>query len=380
MVAPHQALAAVVERPGEPFAIRSIGIGDLRDEEILVSVVGVGICHTDVVAQHGAFGLSGPAVLGHEGSGIILHVGRNVSGFAAGDRVVISFRSCGDCRQCHAGRSSYCETMPALNYAGRRLDGSTALTLDGIPVAGNFFGQSSFATLAVTYARNLVPVADDVPLALMGPLGCGIQTGVGAVMRSMACEPGSTIVIAGGGAVGLSAVMGAVISQCAGIILIEPHESRRALALDYGATEVVDPSAEPVPSALARLAPSGVDYALDTTGRADVLAALIGALAPRGLLGLVGIAPPDTNVPADVNRLMASGHRIMGIIEGDSDPATFIPELIGYYRAGKLPFDRMIRTYPLSQINEAVRDQAEGLVVKAVLLPGDGTLSGENQG
>lgn len=380
MAGSHRALAAVVEQPGGPFVLRTIDISDLRPDELLVSVVGVGVCHTDLVAQQGAFGLPSPAVLGHEGSGIVVHAGSEVSGFAPGDRVVISFRSCGKCPQCTGGKPSYCSTMPALNYAGRRPDGSTALTIDGNPVAGNFFGQSSFATLAVTYERNLVRVPEGVPLELMGPLGCGVQTGAGAVMRSMACEPGSTIVIAGGGAVGLSAVMGAVLRECARIILIEPHEKRRALAVELGATDVIDPSSDSLPERLREIAPFGITCALDTTGRSDVLAALLGALAPRGLLGLVGIGAPGTRIPADLNTVMAAGHRIMGIIEGDSDPATFIPELVEHYRAGRLPFDRLVRTYPLSSINEAIRDQVEGRVVKAVLLPGKDEVPGETQG
>lgn len=377
MNASHRTIAALVEEPGSPFILRPIDIGALREDEILVSVAGVGVCHTDIVAQHGAFGFTSPAVLGHEGSGIIKHVGSAVRHFVPGDRVVISFRSCGHCPQCAVGRPSYCHTMPFLNYAGARPDGSSPLSMDGTPLAGNFFGQSSFAALAVTYERNLAHVPDEVPLELMGPLGCGVQTGAGAIMRSMACEKGSSLVIAGGGAVGLSAVMGAALRGCGTIIVIEPQESRRRLATEFGATHVFDPASGSLSEMIAAILPSGVEYALDTTGKAEVLSMLLGMLAPRGLLGLIGIAAPETKLPADINAVMAAGHRIMGIIEGDSDPAAFIPELIAHYQAGNLPFDRMIRTYPLSNINEAIRDQADGRVIKAVLLPGRSEASGE---
>jgi aryl-alcohol dehydrogenase len=362
-------IAAVVEEPGAPFALRTIEISDLRDDELLVAVAGVGICHTDIVAQHGAFGMAGPAVFGHEAAGVVEATGSAVRNFAVGDRVVVSFRSCGHCPQCLAGRPSYCHTMPALNYAGARPDGTSPLSDRGSHIAGNFFGQSSFAAYAVTYERNLARVPEGVPLELMGPLGCGIQTGAGAIMRSMACEAGSSLVIAGGGAVGLSAVMGARLMDVAEIVVIEPQASRRALAIELGATSAIDPMAGSVAQALEEIAPAGFDYALDTTGRSDSLANLLGCLAPRGLLGLIGISAPGTQLPADINTVMAAGHRIMGIIEGDSDPAVFIPELIAHHRAGRLPFDRLIQTYPLSHINEAIRDQAEGRVVKAVLLP-----------
>lgn len=362
--------AAVVERAGAPFVLRDLTLDAPRDDEILVKIVGVGLCHTDIVAQAGAFGYAGAAVLGHEGAGIVERVGGAVTGFAPGDRVAISFRSCGHCAQCGAGYPSYCQTMPQLNYAGVRPDGSAAIHDGAAPVASNFFGQSSFASHALTYARNLVHVPDDFPLELAGPLGCGVQTGAGAIMRSMACEAGSALVITGGGSVGLSAVMGAAIRGCAAIIVVEPHAERRALAREFGATHVIDPLAEAdLAAAIRAILPEGAGYALDTTGRPDTLRSVLASLAPRGLLGLVGIAAPGTALPAEVNALMTFGHRIMGIIEGDSDPATFIPELMDHHRAGRLPFDRMISTYPLSRINDAARDQHDGRCIKAVLLP-----------
>lgn len=362
--------AAVVDAPGQPFNVRDVTLEAPREDEILVKIAGVGLCHTDIAAQAGAFGYTGAAVLGHEGAGVVEQVGRDVEGFAVGDRVAISFRSCGTCKRCQAGFPSYCATMPMLNYAGARPDGSTPIRDGEKPVASSFFGQSSFATHALTYARNLVHVPGDLPLELAGPLGCGIQTGAGAIMRSMACEAGSHLVVTGGGSVGLSAVMGAAIQRCASIIVVEPYAGRRELAREFGATHVIDPLAEDdLAAAIRAIVPEGADYALDTTGRPDTIASLIGSLAPRGLLGLVGIAPPGTPLPAEVNMLMTFGHRVMGIIEGDSDPAVFIPELIGHHRAGRLPFDRMIRTYPLSRINEAVRDQHEGRCIKAVLIP-----------
>jgi aryl-alcohol dehydrogenase len=335
-----------------------------------VRIVGVGVCHTDIVFKEGQV-IAPPVVLGHEGSGVVEKVGAAVSAFAPGDRVAITFRSCGACPRCHSGDPAYCLTMPMLNYAGVRTDGSKSLHDHGADVAGNFFGQSSFASHALTYERNLVKVPDDIPLETVGPLGCGIQTGAGGVMRSLACEAGSSLLVTGGGPVGLSAVMGGRIQDCETIILVEPQPARRALALEFGATHVIDPAVTPdIAAAVRALAPDGVDYAFDTTGLPALYGAILASLAPKGVLGLVGIAPPGTPLPGEVNTVMTFGHTIKGIIEGDSEPAVFLPQLMDLHREGRLPFDRMISTYPFSQINEAIAAQHRGECVKVVLLMG----------
>jgi len=362
-------VTAAVARAGEPdFKIESVTLDAPREDEILVRVVGVGLCHTDIVFK-AAGTIAPPVVLGHEGSGIVEKVGARVTKVAPGDRVAMTFRSCGECPRCKAGDAAYCYTMPMLNYTGMRDDGSKALHKDGEAIAGNFFGQSSFATHALTYERNVVKVPDGVPLELMGPLGCGIQTGAGGVMRSLKAHKGSTILIIGGGAVGLSAVMGAKIQGCSTIIVLEPHESRRKLALELGATHVIDPKAETdFAKKVREILPVGVDFAFDTAGIPPVLEAVMTCLAPKGTFGIVGIAPPGTRFPGDLMTAMTFGHSIKGIIEGDSDPDVFIPELIEHFRAGRLPFDKLIRTYPLSEINKAIADQHHGDCVKVVLL------------
>ncbi|HRD46624.1 MAG TPA: NAD(P)-dependent alcohol dehydrogenase [Caulobacter sp.] len=365
-----QIKAAVAVGPGQGFEIRTVELDDPRDDEILVRVVGVGVCHTDLVFKEtGA--IPAPAVLGHEGSGVVEAVGAKVTKVAPGDRVAMTFRSCGSCRRCGRGDTAYCETMPLLNYAGMRPDGSKALRCEEVPVGSNFFGQSSFATHALTYERNVVKVPEDLPLELLGPLGCGVQTGAGGVMRSLACEAGSSLLITGGGPVGLSAVMGGRIQGCETIILIEPHAARRGLAQEFGATHVIDPAVSPdLAAAVRAILPGGVDYAFDTTGVPAVQAAVMNALGPKGTFGIVGISPPGTPMPGEVNTAMTFGHTVKGIIEGDSDPDVFLPELIEHYRAGRLPFDRMITTFPFDQINEAIAAQHHGECIKVVLLTG----------
>ena len=362
--------AAVARGADVDFSIEEVEIDDPRADEILVRVVGVGLCHTDLVFK--AAGLLGlPAVLGHEGSGIVEKVGSNVSKVKAGDRVAITFRSCGECDRCEKGQPAYCRTMPMLNYIGMRPDGTKALHKGGEDVSSNFFGQSSFATYCLTYERNVVKVPEGVPLELVGPLGCGVQTGAGGIIRSLACEKGSSVLILGGGAVGLSAVMGAVIQGCGTIIVLEPHEARRKIALELGATHTIDPKASPdLAAAVKEILPLGVDYAFDTTGIPAVVNATMNCLGSHGVFGIVGVCPPGTPVPGDLSSVITFGHTIKGIIEGDSDPDVFIPEMIEYYKQGRLPFDKLIRTYPLSEINKAIAEQHHGDCVKVVLLTG----------
>lgn len=366
-----ETIVALAESPHAPFRIRSAQIDPPRAGEVLVRITGVGLCHTDLVARDQFIPVSLPAVLGHEGSGIVEAVGSGITKVKAGDRVVIGFGSCGQCRHCGQGLPSYCRDFAALNYVGARMDGSVPISLDGVPVSSSFFGQSSFAQLAITTERNIVKVeADDVPLEIMGPLGCGLQTGAGGVMRSLACPKGSSIAIFGGGPVGLAAVMGAVLQQCATIILVEPVAARRTLALELGATDVIDPVENDPGAGIRAICPDGVDFAFDTSGVEHVIETALASLAGHGTLGLVGVPPrTDSSISLNIAALLTNGHRIMGIIEGDSDQELFIPELIDHFRAGRFPFDKMITRFPLDQINEAIAAQHRGECIKVVLIP-----------
>ncbi|MEM1404887.1 MAG: NAD(P)-dependent alcohol dehydrogenase [Pseudomonadota bacterium] len=363
--------AAVTPAAGQAFVYESLHLETPRDDEVLVQIKGVGICHTDLVVSGGGMPFPFPAVLGHEGAGIVKAVGTKVSKVTPGDHVLISFRSCGSCDRCDQGRAAYCRSSAALNYSGRREDGTTPLQDQrSQAVSANFFGQSSFATEAITYERNVVPVDASLPIELLGPLGCGVQTGVGSILRSLKVEAGSSVLIVGGGAVGLSAVMGAVIAGCSHIVLVEPVEARRTLAKEFGATATVDPVREPEwVKGLRRAFPLGFDFALDTSGAAPAQEGALKCLASMGTLGLVGLGAKENKPPGRANLLVTNGQTIRGILEGDSDPDTFLPELVSYFQQGRLPFDRMIQTFPLARINEAVDAVHRGSCIKAVLIP-----------
>ena len=195
-----QIKAAIARQAHQPFSIERASIEAPRSDEVLVEIHGVGLCHTDLIARDQFIPIRLPAVLGHEGAGIVTAVGKDVRKVRAGDRVVLSFSSCGECARCQENLPSYCRHFPALNYSGTRSDGSRGIRIASEEISANFFGQSSFASHALTHERNVVKIEDaDIPLAILGPLGCGLQTGAGGVMRSLACPAGSSIAIFGGG-------------------------------------------------------------------------------------------------------------------------------------------------------------------------------------
>jgi aryl-alcohol dehydrogenase len=361
--------AAVAHKPLADFTLETLTLDGPKAGEVLVKVVSVGLCHTDLAAREGIVPIPMPAVLGHEGAGTVVEVGAGVTKVKAGDRVALTFNSCGSCDNCVLGSPAYCYQFLMLNYAGVRPDGSSPITSVEGPVNSVFFGQSSFASHALANERNVVKLADDAPLDLVGPLGCGIQTGAGAVMNSMAAHEGSSLLVLGAGSVGLAGVLGGVVQGCSTIIVLEPHASRRALALELGATHALDPAAGELAEQVRAIVPIGVQYVFDTTGIPAVIESSLAAMAPHAALGLVGVpTDPTAAIGLSLMQAMIIGIKIYGIIEGDAVPDEFIPRLAALHREGRFPFDKMITKFPLSQINEAIEAQHKGEVVKAVLV------------
>ncbi|MFV0458773.1 MAG: NAD(P)-dependent alcohol dehydrogenase [Actinomycetales bacterium] len=359
---------AVARAKGEPFTVEPARIRGPRQDEVLVRVVATGLCHTDLIVRDQFYPVPLPAVLGHEGSGVVEEVGPDVVSLAPGDPVVLSYGFCGACAQCARGLPGYCATFFGRNFGGADLDGSTALsTPDGDPLHDHFFAQSSFATHAIARESNAVKVPQEAPLALLGPLGCGIQTGAGAVINSLQVRPGSSFVALGAGAVGLSAVMAARVAGASTIVAVDVVESRLDLARELGATHTVNTRVTDLTEGVREVTGGGADTALESTGRPDVLAQGIEALGPLGQIGVVGAPPLGTPAEFDVNNLLLGGRCIRGIVEGDSVPSVFIPQLIELHRQGRFPFDRLITEYTLDQINEADRDSTEGSTLKAIL-------------
>jgi len=363
------AKAALVRKIGGPFTIESVQVAAPREHEVRVCLVGVGMCHTDLVMRDG-FPIPMPVVLGHEGAGVVESIGAGVTSVAVGDHVVLSFNSCAACPNCAETQPAYCYNFMAHNFAGvRPADGTTAVSQDGALIHANFFGQSSFSTYAISHERNTVKVDKDLPLEILGPLGCGIQTGAGAVINSLGLKKGESLAIFGGGAVGLSALLGARAVDAGTVIVVEPNASRGALALSLGATHVINPKeTADVLAKIKELSGGGVRHAIDTTGIPAVVAIAVETMLPNGMLGLIAVPPPDAMLPANMLSMLIRGAGVKYITEGDADPQTFIPQMLAYYKAGKFPFDRLIKKFPFDQINEAAHASETGEAIKPVMV------------
>lgn len=353
--------AAVLRKKGGPLKIESLELEGPRDDEVLVRIVASGICHTDIDMCDEWDSADGPVVLGHEGAGVVERVGKRVKSVSRADHVVLSYQSCGACRQCRSGHPTDCEYFYGLNFGFQRLDGSNALQRSG--VRGHFFGQSSFATHALATERNLVKVPKDLPLEMLAPLGCGLQTGAGTVMNSLAVSKVESIAIFGTGAVGLAALMAARIVGADPIIGVDIRPKRLQLATELGATHVVDNRHEEVASRITDITESGVNYVVETTGNWKMYRLAVEILKPHGTVAFIA--------GGSGARSLTEGRKALGIIQGDAVPQSFIPGLIELYRAGRFPFDRLVKFYDFVEINKAIADAKSGDTIKPVLQIGD---------
>ncbi len=359
--------SAVLRPKTNRFSIEQLQMEAPRAGEVLVKVVASGICHTDMVLRDAGIAPR-PIVLGHEGSGIVEQVGEGVEGFGVGDRVAISFASCGSCPSCEKHAPGYCEQFFPLNFFGARADGSCSLSKNGETIHSHVFGQSSFSTHAVCSAGNLVRVDDSVPLELVGPFGCGFQTGAGAVLNSLKVAAGASVMVLGAGAVGLAAVMAAAyIAEAGTVIAVDLQPGRLELARTVGASDTIIGSDEDLADQVAGICPRGVDYIIDTTGYLPLVESCLPLMASQGVLGLVASYPPGANLSVDVLHLFSGGRRIQGVMEGDSDIHTFIPALLEYHKQGRFPVDKLVKYYDFIDINSAIDDSESGDTIKAIV-------------
>ncbi len=348
--------AAVLRKKGGPLKIESVEMEGPRDDEVLVRLVASGICRTDIDFCEDWDKADGAAVLGHEGAGVVERIGKTVKTVKPGDHVILSYQSCGHCRECRSGRPAHCTRLYELNFGFQRPDGSNALHRSR--VRGHFFGQSSFATYSLATERNLVKVSKDLPLEVLAPLGCGVQTGAGTVMNSLKVSRGRSIAAFGTGAVGLAAVMASRLVKADPIIGVDIKPKRLRLALELGATHAIDDRHQDITARIRDITGKGVDYVVETTGQPKMHQIAINVLNPYGVVGLL---------TGERGTSLTEGRRTLGIIEGDAVPQLFIPKLIKLYLAGKFPFDRLVKFYKFKDINRAIADSKRGDTIKPVL-------------
>jgi len=349
--------AAVLRKKGGPLKIESLEMEGPRDDEVLVRLVASGICHTDIDFIDDWEEADNAVVLGHEGAGVVERVGKKVKCVRRGDHVVLSYQSCGHCRQCRSGRPAHCNYLYEANFGFQRLDGTNALQRSG--VRGHFFGQSSFATHSLATQRNLVKVSKGLPLEVLSPLGCGLQTGAGTVMNSLKVPEGASIAVFGTGAVGLAAVMAARLVGADPIIGVDIKPWRLKLGLKLGLTHTIDNRRQDVAARIADMTGRGVDYVVETTASPKMHQLAIDVLNPHGVVALL---TGETGTDA-----LPEGRKTLGIIAGDAVPQHFIPKLIKLYLKGRFSFDRLIKFYDFNDINQAIADAKRGDTIKPVL-------------
>jgi aryl-alcohol dehydrogenase len=360
--------AAVVEEPGAPFSVEEVTLDEPRTGEVLVRMVAAGLCHTDLGVQAGGVPFPLPGVLGHEGAGVVERVGPGVTRVTPGDKVLLSFTSCGACPNCRGGHPAYCRSWLSRNLlGGAREDGSATLRRADDPIGGRFFGQSAFAQHALADERSVVRLHGDADLAMLAPLGCGVQTGVGAVWNVLDPAPRSTLAVYGAGAVGLASVLAAGRLPLRAVVAVDVVPERLELAQELGATHVIDARSTDTAARITEITEgAGVDAAVETTGNTGVLRPAMGCLAVRGTCAVVGVPPAGTEVSLDVQGLL-TGKRLVGVTLGDGEPETLLPELAAMHREGRLPLERLVRFYSLDDLDKAAADMHAGRTVKPVI-------------
>lgn len=358
--------AAVVHEKNGPFIFEEVDLCEPDKEELLVKVVASGVCHTDEFGRSQGTPIPLPLVLGHEGAGIVERIGSNVKGFEVGDHVGFSYAFCDHCDSCLNGEPYNCENYNQINFGGVAGDGTTKITKDGKPVS-MFFGQSSFATYSIVNQKSVVKVDKDVDLAFIAPLGCGIQTGAGAVLNNLKPRMKSSIVIFGCGSVGMSAIMGARVARCETIIAVGGNPDSLNLAKDLGATHTINrKEVDDIVSAIHSITNGGTNYAIDTTGQGYIIEIAIKSTRYHGKI--LPLAPSGTIDHFDMGQdVLMNMRTISGTCEGDSVAQIFIPELVALYKQGEFPIDKLITTYDFEDIEKAFDDSNSGKVIKAVL-------------
>ncbi|MBQ9321629.1 MAG: NAD(P)-dependent alcohol dehydrogenase [Eubacterium sp.] len=354
--------AAITKEKEAPFEFTEIELAEPKADEILVRIQAAGVCHTDEAGRSGVLPFSFPAVLGHEGAGIVEKVGEGVTGFQKGDPVCLTYASCGTCKACIAGRPYACERMNEINFFGVYPDGANRIMWQGEKVS-SFFSQSSFAGYALVSQRSAVHIPEDIDFAVAAPFGCGVQTGAGIVLNSLKPEFGSSLVVGGCGTVGMCAIMAGKLCGCAKIIAVGGNPASLELAKELGATHTINrKEVDDLSGAIMQTAGGGVDYAVDTSGNGRMISSLLNSLTFTGSIAIAG-----GGFQLMLGSFDLCARTIKGVSEGDSNPQQFIPQLMEAYRQGRFPVDRLIRTYPFESINEAFADSGSGKCIKAVL-------------
>ncbi len=362
--------AAVLERTGGPLTVEELILAPPGPGEVLVRLHASGVCHSDQNAIDGTAETRCPAVLGHEGAGVVEAVGVGVTRVNPGDHVALSWApSCGECPECVRDLPQLCSAVWPAMAAGGLLDGTTRLSRDGEPVYHYSF-ISSFAEACVLPERSCIPIPADVPFEIAGLVGCAVTTGVGAVWRTANVRPGDRVAVFGCGGVGLSAVLGAAAAGAGAIVAVDPVPAKLDVACELGATDAVPwvSSPEETAAAVIEATAGGVDYAIEATGRPEAMLAGFLSTRAHGAAVLIGIPPADAVLTLPALSIPRLERRVLGSIYGSSRPERDFPLTLDLYRRGRLPLDRLVsHRLPLDDVEEAFELLRSGQALRVVL-------------
>jgi S-(hydroxymethyl)glutathione dehydrogenase/alcohol dehydrogenase len=360
--------AAILWEQAQPLSVEPAELDAPGPGEVLVEVRAAGVCHSDLHPARGDWPMKTPVVLGHEGSGIVREVGRDVTRVKTGDHVVLSWApACGECPPCLEGRAVLCDRVEKVTFRNRLPGGTARIHARDRDVAA-FLGTACFADSVVVHESAVIAVPRDVPLEALATLGCAVITGVGAVTNAAQLRPGARVAVIGAGGVGLNVVQGAAIAGAEEIIAIDMRPAPLAIAKQFGATHAVEASAD-VPAAVReRTRGRGADVVFDTVGSPATLATALSAAKKGGTVVVTGLSRVDAQGAIAMFPFVMQEKRLIGSVYGSGQPLRDIPKLVTWFQEGRLKLRELTaRTYPLTRVNEALdalaaSDGARGVI------------------
>jgi S-(hydroxymethyl)glutathione dehydrogenase/alcohol dehydrogenase len=357
--------AAVFHGPGQPLSIEDVELDKPQDREVLIKTVASGVCHSDLHFIDGFYMYPTPAVLGHEAAGIVEEVGKQVTYVKPGDHVICCLSVfCGYCEQCMSGHPNRCSNKAATQ---RNFQDKPRISQKGKPV-NQFLDISSYCEKMLLHENAVVKIREDIALDRAALIGCGVTTGVGAVLNTAKIEPGSTVAVFGAGGVGLAAIQGARIAGARKIIAVDMFEGKLAMARRLGATDTVDASHSDPIDEIKKLTGTGVDYSFEAIGLKTAAEQAFNALKPGGTATVIGMIPLGQKVELD-GFMFLTERKLQGSNMGSNRFRIDMPRYIDFYLQGRLNLDDMIsRRGKLEDVNEAFRAMKAGEVARTVLM------------
>ncbi|GAA5947207.1 hypothetical protein JCM3765_001575 [Sporobolomyces pararoseus] len=366
--------AYVLQELNAPFKLEDVELDEPEENEVLVEITAVGLCHTDLCVQNGAFPSPFPSVVGHEGSGIVQKCGSAVTRCKEGDSVLLSFNHCSSCGPCKMNEPSACENFGASNFGrvrSQKLGAKPGIKRgNGDEIYGNFFGQSAFAQHAVVNENSVVKVPSDTDLVGLAPLGCGLMTGAGAILNLLKPAKTSSVSIFGLGAVGCGALFAAKHSGVETIIVVDLVGDKLALAKELGATHTInarDPEIVQKIKALTKYN-MGATYSVEASGNVKALMTAWESLANKGHLVSVGTPGPGTPIPFCIFENLLGSKTYTGLTEGGSNPPEFIPYLLKLHSEGHFPVEKISKTFAMDKLDDAVHAMHTGETIKPIIV------------